>query len=289
MRKRRPAVSLHAPSLPFFPFLIETLANSDFFFITCEHGGNRVPARYRDLFHGHENLLHTHGGYDAGALRIAREMAHALAAPLLACTTTRLLIDLNRSPGHPQLYSAATRNAAHDIRQEIFEHCYRPYRAEAETRMARAIAAGSRVIHVSCHSFTPELNGKVRNTDIGLLYDPSRAAEADLCRRWRAALKVHAAALKTRMNYPYAGVADGFTTHLRRHFSPESYVGIELEINQKLVAGPAEQWRAIRAALIQALADATARHRIHRSDAEYNIQWSRRHTHDRLRKDKIDG
>ncbi len=40
-------------------------------------------------------------------------MAHALtgefAAPLVASTVSRLLIDLNRSIGHPQLFSAVTR------------------------------------------------------------------------------------------------------------------------------------------------------------------------------------
>ena len=35
------------------------------------------------------------------------------------------------------------------------------------------------------------------------------------------------------MNYPYLGKADGFTTSLRQEFQ-ERYIGIELELNQKL-------------------------------------------------------
>ncbi len=34
--------------------------------ITCEHGGNRVPKLYRELFHGQRRLLESHRGYDPG-------------------------------------------------------------------------------------------------------------------------------------------------------------------------------------------------------------------------------
>jgi predicted N-formylglutamate amidohydrolase len=232
---------------------------NDFFLITCEHGGNRVPSRYLDFFRGREELLRTHRAYDVGALRLAREFAEVLSAPLLVSTISRLLIDLNRSPSHPKLYSEATRVAPADIREEIFQRYYLPYRMKAETEIAQAVATGARVIHVSCHSFTPQLEGKVRNADLGLLYDPARGAEAGLCRRWQAALKIYMAALKTRLNYPYAGTSDGFTVYLRRRFPPESYLGIELEINQKHVRQHGEHWRLTRAAIIEAFHDALPR------------------------------
>ena len=231
----------------------------DFFLITCEHGGNRVPSRYRDFFRGHEALLRTHRAYDIGALRVAREFAEALSAPLMVSAVSRLLIDLNRSPGHTRLYSEATRYAPEDIREEIFKRYYQPYRVKVETLVAQAVAAGVRVVHVSCHSFTPELDGKVRTADLGLLYDPARAMETGFCRRWQAALKVHAPMLKTRLNYPYLGTADGFTVYLRRQFPPDAYLGIELEINQKHVRGRAEHWHSVRRAVIEAFHDAAPR------------------------------
>jgi len=231
----------------------------DFYLITCEHGGNRVPSRYHDFFRSHEQLLRTHRAYDFGALRLAREFAAALGAPLVVSTVSRLLIDLNRSPSHPKLYSEATRDAPQDIRAEIFQRYYLPYRMKVETQVAQAVAAGMRVVHVSCHSFTPELDGKIRTADLGLLYDPARAPEAGLCRRWQTALKVYAAALRTRLNYPYLGTADGFTVYLRRRFPVESYLGIELEINQKHVRGGGEHWRAVRGAAIDAFQNAAPR------------------------------
>ncbi len=235
------------------------MSGNDFYLITCEHGGNRVPSRYHDFFRGHEQLLRTHRAYDFGALRTAREFAAALDAPLVVSTISRLLIDLNRSPSHPKLYSEVTRAAPDDIRAEIFKRYYLPYRMKVETQVAQAVAAGKRVVHVSCHSFTPELAGKVRTADLGLLYDPARPAEAGLCQRWKTALKIYAAALKTRLNYPYLGTADGFTVYLRRRFPADSYLGIELEINQKHVRGNLEHWRGVRSAVIEAFHDAAPR------------------------------
>ncbi len=211
------------------------MAKKDHFLITCEHGGNRTPSRYRHLFAGFEALLQTHCGYDAGALALARELAKALDAPLFASTTSRLLVDLNRSIGHPRLYSEATRDAPAGVRSEILERHYLPHRNKVEAEIAAAIVRGSRVIHVASHSFTPALDGAVRNADIGLLYDPARPGEAELCRRWQTQLRALAPNLKVRRNYPYAGKSDGFTSYLRRRFPAEAYIGIELEINQKHV------------------------------------------------------
>jgi predicted N-formylglutamate amidohydrolase len=72
------------------------------FLVTCEHGGNRIPAPYRKLFVRQRALLDSHRGWDPGALQMARALSTALRAPLVASTTSRLLVDLNRSAGHPR-------------------------------------------------------------------------------------------------------------------------------------------------------------------------------------------
>lgn len=225
----------------------------DSYFITCEHGGNRIPSRYRECFRGKEALLHSHRGCDAGALRLARELSEALSAPLLVSTVSRLLVDLNRSQHHSKLFSEATRPLSHELRHEILTRYYLPYRAKAEAAIEQAIAYGQRVIHISSHSFTPEIDGKVRNADIGLLYDPAREEEAKLCRRWQIALKEYTAGLHSRMNYPYAGTSDGFTVYLRKRFPAERYLGIELEINQKHVHEGAAHWHEVRQVVIDSL------------------------------------
>src|SRR5690348_7421737 len=93
------------------PPVSAAVTQNDSYMVTCEHGGNRIPPRYRALFIGYEALLQTHRGLDPGALTLARELAAALHAPLVASVTSRLLVDLNRSSGHPQLYSQPVRQA----------------------------------------------------------------------------------------------------------------------------------------------------------------------------------
>jgi predicted N-formylglutamate amidohydrolase len=232
---------------------------SDCFLITCEHGGNRIPPSYRALFQGHRELLDTHRGYDRGALVMARELAAAFQAPLVTSTISRLLIDLNRSIGHPQLFSAATRGAPRLVREQIIAHHYRPYRAQVERLVRQAVARRRRVIHISSHSFTGELDGKPRHADVGLLYHPARRGEVELCARWKAALGAVAPALRVRRNYPYAGKGDGLTSYLRLRFPRRAYVGIELELNQDIVLRAGRRWTALRRLLVASLRAACAR------------------------------
>jgi hypothetical protein len=46
---------------------------------------------------------------------------------------------------------------------------------------------------------------------------------------------------------------DGLTSALRRAFPVRAYVGIELEVNQKIVFGPARRWSMLRSALVDSL------------------------------------
>ncbi len=203
--------------------------------ITCEHGGNDIPNAYRELFRWHQALLETHRGYDPGALLMAKTLARAFDAPLVSSTVSRLLVDLNRSVGNPALYFEATGDQPAELRQQILQMHYLPYRTEAERLVRQAVAHHGRAIHISSHSFTPEMNGEVRNADIGLLYDPARPGEVELCARWKAALQARACDLVVRRNYPYRGKGDGLASWLRRRLAPDAYIGVELEINQKHV------------------------------------------------------
>lgn len=225
----------------------------DTFIITCEHGGNRIPAAYKHLFPGQQPLLDSHRGYDPGALLMARALAASLNAPLVSSTTSRLLIDLNRTIGHPQLYSPLTRVLPANLRDEIATLHYQPYWSQVESLVSQSVSHGRRVIHLSSHSFTPVLNGQLRRADVGLLYDPGRPGEADLCARWKAALGEDVPALRVRRNYPYHGKSAGLTSQLRRRFPPGAYLGIELEINQRIVLAAGRQWTELRRQLTRSL------------------------------------
>jgi predicted N-formylglutamate amidohydrolase len=221
--------------------------------VTCEHGGNRVPKSFEGLFRGREGLLEGHRGYDPGALSLARTLARALDAPIHASTVTRLLVDVNRSPHNPGRFSEITRGLGRPERESIESSYSRPYREALERALASHVRAGRRVLHLSVHTFTPALRGKVRASDIGLLYDPSRALERALCRLWKGAIRRLRPDLRCRSNYPYLGTSDGLTAYMRKRFPGNSYMGVELEVNQCHPIGSPGAWPGLKQAMVKSL------------------------------------
>lgn len=204
--------------------------------LTCEHGGNAVPAAYRPLFRGRARLLASHRGLDIGAGAAARDLGRRLDAPLIGAGVTRLLVDLNRSIGHPALFSHITARLPEEQRAALLAALYHPYRELVRRWIGAQLRCGRRVLHVSVHSFVPVLHGNRRRADVGLLYDPARQREARLCREWQAALSDRATAWTVRRNYPYRGTSDGQVVDLRRIFPAGRYLGVELELNQAALA-----------------------------------------------------
>lgn len=206
--------------------------------LTCEHGGNDVPPEYRALFIGRSRLLASHRALDIGARAAARELQRRLDAPLISATVTRLLVDLNRSIGHRALFSAVTRPLPQSARREMLARHYHPYRRLVRDWIATRVRRGERVLHLSVHSFTPVLDGRRRQADVGLLYDPASAGEARLCRAWQAAMTACSTGWNVRRNYPYRGTSDGQVVELRRQFRGGRYLGIEVEFNQACLRRP---------------------------------------------------
>lgn len=216
--------------------------------ITCEHASRAVPARWRHLFAGHRDVLAGHRGWDRGALALARRLAAALQAPLLAGRATRLLIDLNRSAGHRQRFSEWTRSLPLHQRRQIERDWWRDHWAAYDRFVSRA---PGRVIHIACHSFSPVLDGIERRVDIGLLYDPARASEKRFCARLKREIQARMPQLDVRMNVPYRGTANGLGQQHRRRYGPDRLISVELELNQRLLDQPA--WPARAAALVEAV------------------------------------
>lgn len=192
--------------------------------LTCEHGGKRVPKRYSRLFRGHKRLLASHRGYDPGSLALARRLAAALRCPLIASTTTRLLVDLNRAPTNRSVFSEVSRSLAPAEKVRLLANYHTQYRNDVAARRKDIMSAGDQVLHIAVHSLTPRLRGVARNVDIGLLYDPARARERRFCECWQAELACLAPDLRVRRNYPYRGTSDGLPTWLRKSFTESVYM-----------------------------------------------------------------
>ncbi len=226
--------------------------------LTCEHAGNEVPVQYEPYFDGKEALLNSHEAFDIGALELFREL-EPLADKTFHSLTSRLVVELNRSLHHGKLFSVVTGALPEHAKGAILREHYFPYRENVEHLIHDFIMAGRKVLHISVHSFTPELAGEVRDTDIGLLYDPKRKLEQTFCKYWKQQLQKFDSKLTTRFNYPYLGISDGFPTYLRRKFTDAQYIGIELEVNQKFPVSKQAEWQNLKRAVYTTL-EATLSH-----------------------------
>jgi predicted N-formylglutamate amidohydrolase len=212
--------------------------------LTCEHGDNRIPREYASLFAGAKDVLASHRGWDPGALDCARSLSRTFREPLLYVLWTRLLVESNRAPTNPRIWSSYTKDLPPAEKKRILERYWWPHRRKVEAEVRTKHRGGKTVFHVAVHSYTGNLDGDVRNADIGILYDPRRA-ERKLCERWESIFYELDPTLRVRRNYPYRGIADGLPTWLRRKFPDRAYVGVEFELNQALIGtarwGPAKR------------------------------------------------
>ncbi len=202
--------------------------------ISCEHGGNDIPATYLSLFRSRQarSALADHRGWDIGAAPLAGQLSDRLNAALYVCTTSRLLIDQNRSLHHRSLFSTFSNTLSPSEKRQVIAEIYQPHRAAILAELTSAGRTGKPILHLAVHSFTPQLHGESRNADVGLLYAPTRVFERDFCLGLKDFLQHRLPALRVRRNYPYRGTADGLTTALRKTLPERHYAGIELELNQ---------------------------------------------------------
>jgi predicted N-formylglutamate amidohydrolase len=249
------ACRLLAPDEP--PPVIEIgLQGRSNFVIVVDHASRRIPRRLNDLGLP-ASELQRHIAWDIGALGVARQVATALDAPLVAQNYSRLVIDCNRDPkvatsiprssesieilGNLELSDA-------DIavrRTEIFD----PYHQRIRALLDERAAAGRPTILVAQHSMTNIYHGARREMHAAVLYNRDRRFAGLVLDGLR-----REAGLIVADNQPYF-VSDETDYTIPRHGEARGLPHVEIEIRQDLVgddAGQAEWARRITRALQEA-------------------------------------
>jgi predicted N-formylglutamate amidohydrolase len=210
--------------------------------LSCEHAAWQPPPGWS---HGlSDAVLSSHVGWDHGALEIARRLAERLGVPLLAGASTRLYVDLNRAESSSGVIPAVSfgvevpgnAGLTPEEREARLERVHRPYRRRLLEAVSLELAQAGRCLHVPVHSFTPELGGQRRQYELGVLFDPARAAEAALAEALLVGLQE--AGIDARANEPYLGTDDGVTAWLRTVFPDPDYAGIEIECSHAVTEAP---------------------------------------------------
>ncbi|HVV84576.1 MAG TPA: N-formylglutamate amidohydrolase [Kofleriaceae bacterium] len=210
--------------------------------LSCEHASWTLPPSV-DL--GVEpDILRSQASWDPGAYEIAAALGEELGLPVHTGAFSRMWVDLNRPPTHPDVIPRVSYGApvpgntgltAGD-RAARLDAYHAPY-WEAVRRDCRArLQSIGTCLHVSSHSFDPALDPDRRTFDVGVLYDPASELEAGLAERLLFGLR--AAGLDVRANQPYGGFEPALVTALRGELAGQRYAGIEIETSFSVVHAP---------------------------------------------------
>lgn len=201
--------------------------------LSCEHASWTLPPGV-DLGVTLDDLQ-SQAGWDHGAHDIAARLSEALGLHLHAGLFSRMFVDLNRDPDHPDVVPVVSYGAAVPGNAELdpadrarrIEMFHAPYWATVRRDVEARLHDTGAVLHFSSHSFAPELDPANRRFDVGVLYDTAHGFEAELAERLLFALR--RAGLEVRANQPYGGVGAAICTAFRKEQAGRRYAGIQLE------------------------------------------------------------
>ncbi|WP_245699238.1 N-formylglutamate amidohydrolase [Rhodospira trueperi] len=207
--------------------------------LICDHAGRRIPESLGTL--GLDNAdLHRHIAWDIGAGAVTRRVAEHLGACAVLGTYSRLVIDLNRSPGAPDSIPPVSDETPVPGNQDLDEvdeaaridALFTPYHAEVTHRLHHLWrTAGRPPVLFSVHSFTPTMRegSQPRPWHIGVLWDSDGrvavplmrglAGDPDLC---------------VGDNEPYSGWVVGYS--VAAHAGSAGLARAAVEIRQDLIA-----------------------------------------------------
>jgi len=199
---------------------------------TVEHASAAVPDEYAALGLGPAALAE-HVAWDIGAAALARALAAEFAAPVVESGCSRLVVDCNRDLHDHDLIVEETHGVAvpgnHALdtaaRADRITRWHAPYHAAVDEVLRMGAAS---TVLVSVHTFTPELRGRRRALEVGVLYDDHVGLAGTL------ADALAATGLVVRHNEPYSGL-DGLIYSARVHGARHGLRYVELEVNNGLL------------------------------------------------------
>lgn len=210
--------------------------------LSCEHASWTLPPGV-DLGVP-PDVLRSQAGWDHGAFEIASHLSEATGVHVHAGLFTRMFVDLNRDAGHPDAIPAVCYGApvpgnaglADGDRRARLAAFHEPYWAAVRRDVLARLVDRDHVLHLSSHTFDPALDPARRTFDVGVLYDPAYAFEAELAERLLFHLR--GAGLDVRANEPYTGLGPAVCTSLRRELAGRRYAGIQLETSHAVTHTP---------------------------------------------------
>jgi len=233
--------------------------------LVCDHASREVPKALDHLGLG-EDTFDRHVAYDIGAAGVTRGLSERLDAQAVLAGYSRLVIDVNRPPGHPD--SIVPENDGIDVpgnkdmgdedRRQRVREVFEPYHAAVNRALARLWDRGPAPAIFSIHSFSPRFGDKPRPWDIGVLWnrDPRIAIP----------LMEHLEKFDLRVgdNEPYSGHDLAYTIDMHGSAAGIANCAIEINQDQLMDQGGILRWTDILSECILPILDMPGLHRIER-------------------------
>ena len=216
--------------------------------LVADHASPAVPAALDGLGLD-DGYFERHIAYDIGAASVTRLLAAQLDAPAVLAGYSRLVIDVNRPPGHPESIPEASDGSkipgnmglGEEAQKQRVEMLFEPYHDAIHESLAHLWRRGKPPALFSIHSFTPDSSDEDRPWDVGVLWNRDPRIARPLIER----LGAHG--LNVGDNLPYSGQELAYTINL--HGTAAGLPNCVVEINQDQVSDGEgiERWAGILA------------------------------------------
>ncbi len=214
--------------------------------LVCDHASRSVPAALGSLgLDGGQFLRHI--AHDIGAADVTRLVAQGMDAQAVLAGYSRLVIDVNRPPGHPQSIPETSdrtpipgnRNLSGAEQNLRVADLFEPYHDAIMEAQAHLWRRGRPPALFSIHSFCPEFGDDERPWDVGVLWNRDPRIARPLKE------KLAAFGLNVGDNLPYSGRDLAYTINL--HGGAAGLANCVVEINQDQVRdnNGVERWAGI--------------------------------------------
>jgi len=244
------------------PYEIINADSSNDMLLVCDHASRKVPESLHDL--GLPTFeFDRHIAYDIGTEKVTRNLSRALDCTAVLARFSRLVLDVNRPPGHPESIPEvsdgtevpANLGLSEAEKDQRVESLHDPYHDAIGHALAHIWNRGRPPALFSVHSFTPLFGGTIRPWDVGVLWKHDPRLAVPLMEKLRA----HG--LNVGDNEPYSGLDLAYTIDV--HGGAAGLANCVIEINQDQVFTEAgiERWSAI---LIESLGEIISDERLYR-------------------------
>jgi predicted N-formylglutamate amidohydrolase len=203
--------------------------------LVSDHASRKTPAMLGNLGIS-DAEFDRHIAYDIGTEAVTRILSERLDAPAVLAGYSRLVLDLNRPPGHPQSIPAisdatpvpANQNLSEAEKDLRISELHDPYHEAITHMIAHIWNRGSAPALFSVHSFTPNFGTEPRPWDVGILWkrDPRLAAPLMGMFRGRG--------MNVGDNKPYSAHELAYTVDV--HATASGLAACSIEIRQDQVA-----------------------------------------------------